>query len=403
MPEQIVIVSDSARIEGGASRIGLLTAQLLAQRGCQVTVLAGKGPAEPSLAELPIRWEIKPEPAASGGLARAQRLYWDREAADFARQALRHLDPRSTLVHIHSFREELSASVIRAIADLGLPMVYTSHDYAIGCPVGGFYDYRRHAICPLVGLSASCVATNCTTSPYPRKFWTAAKHATHRSRGGFPNAFRAVFYVSEFSRKVLERYVGDHVFQTVLRNPTAGEQPPRRDPRQAEGFLFVGRLSEEKDPLTVARAAARLGAKMTFVGEGPDAEAILKAYPAAELTGWLPASEVRQRMRQAAGLILASRLYETQGMVVDEAASEGVPSLAPATTAAADFIRAGGGGLLFEVGDVDSLKSAMSSMLAERAFEAMGHAAYQHFWSSPQTETTYTDELLGLYDRVMAR
>lgn len=397
-PGNIVIVADTARREGGSSVVAVQTALGLAARGERVRFLAGPGAVAPEVAEIDVR---QFDAAPAGGLARAMRLMANPAAEAWCKRELGDLDPRETVVHVHSYREVLSPSVFRAFRKLGLATVYTSHDYSLGCPRGGFYDYRRKRICRLRGLSAGCWMRNCTTHSMLRKTWTCAKHTYARDVLGFPKELDAVVFVSEFSRRVLEPYLGRRTKPFVVRNPCAPKDSKLRSTGDAEGIVFVGRLSEEKDPITVALAARELGEPATFVGEGPLLDDVRAILPHALYTGWVDAEAARTAMRRAKVLVLASRLYETQGMVVDEAAAEGVAAVVPEAGAAAVTVLASGGGCLFREGDVPSLVEALRGLLQDDEWRAAGQRARDHFWLDPPTMERYTKDLMSVYAEVL--
>lgn len=64
-------------------------------------------------------------------------------------------------------------------------------------------------------------------------------------------------------------------------------------------------------------------------------------------------------------LIMPSLWYETQGLVVIEAAAFGIPAIVPDTCAATDFIKDGINGLIFKSNDAINLKDKINIMLNE--------------------------------------
>ncbi len=84
-------------------------------------------------------------------------------------------------------------------------------------------------------------------------------------------------------------------------------------------------------------------------------------------------------------MVLPSLWYETQGMVVLEAAALGVPSIVPDTSAARDLVSDGHSGLWFKGGDTASLRSAMERLMITRVAKQMGRNAYDRYWQDPST------------------
>ncbi|HTQ08743.1 MAG TPA: glycosyltransferase, partial [Fimbriimonadaceae bacterium] len=149
---RIVIVNDHARIVGGAAKIAILSARALAERGHRVDFFAATGPVAPELAGLEVTClGIEPHTENPSRLRGALQGIWYRPAARALRALLAQCDPRDTVVHFHAYRDALTASVADAAQRAGFVCVYTAHEYSMGCPYQGFFDYRRNEICHLRG------------------------------------------------------------------------------------------------------------------------------------------------------------------------------------------------------------------------------------------------------------
>jgi glycosyltransferase involved in cell wall biosynthesis len=320
------------------------------------------------------------------------------------RALLDELEPADTVVHLHGWTKALSCSVISEALGRGYPLVTTLHEYFSACPNGGFFNYQTLASCPLVPLSFACVSTHCDSRSYPHKLWRVARQVLQQRAAGFPERGRHFITVSRFSEKILKPYLpGDAVIHAV-RNPVdvPCEQPAPVDTNTR--FIYVGRLSPEKGAALMARAAACLNVPVSFVGEGTARREILEAYPSASMLGWLPGEQVRAELRNARALVLPSLWYETQGLVVAEAAALGVPAIVPRESAACEFVVEGVTGLLFQSGNEDDLRSKMAILHgAPRLAARMGMAAYERYWGDPPTLERHVDALEGVYRTVIAQ
>jgi glycosyltransferase involved in cell wall biosynthesis len=147
--------------------------------------------------------------------------------------------------------------------------------------------------------------------------------------------------------------------------------------------LFVGRMIDAKlpmDALAAFRMANRPRAVMVFVGDGPLLDDVRKAAdgePRVIFTRWLKdPGEVASLMATSAIMVLPSQ-HETWGAVVNEAMAAGLPVVASDRVgAAAELIDSGVNGVVYPVGDVTSLASALGELLDNpEARRAMGEAA----------------------------
>lgn len=125
----------------------------------------------------------------------------------------------------------------------------------------------------------------------------------------------------------------------VIPNGIAVDQfnPRRRQAQPSSPLLFLGRICREKGPDLAIALARRLRRRLILVGEpGP--------FPAhrqyfedqiapnlGECVSWLPPPSLSRKLRllrQAAAVLICSRVEETSSMVAMEAAASGVPVLA---------------------------------------------------------------------------
>ncbi len=401
-----VIVNDYARINGGATKVALQSAIGLAKRGYQVELFAGIGPAIPQLAEhnirvtcldrVPYNHDPRLFKAACHGL-------WDLDVADRLRMLLKECDPQNTIVHFHTFRDALSASVAGMAHRMGFVTIYTSHEYTMGCPYGGFFDIRKNRICELRGLSTKCLASHCNSGSYAKKLWYCANQLVYSKIAGIPASFDHIIFPSNTSRRVLQDYIP--ASRRTSRVPylfdAMGGRPASISP--SSPFLFAGSLVPHKDPLTAARAAKRLGVSIVFAGAGPLEAEIRRIYPEAEITGWIDRGEIAKRMATARALVFPSIWYEAQPLTVMEAAASGLSIIAADVSAATEEIELLGTGDIFHGGDADDLAAKMAPYLNDHYARERGAAAFAAFQRIDLSEDRHTSRLLEIYAEALER
>jgi glycosyltransferase involved in cell wall biosynthesis len=402
----VIVINDFAETNGGAAQVALASAFGLAAGGHRVTMFSAVPPAAavPTHPNFTLIVTGQHEIAQDPNRLRAMvQGVWNSRARRMLRQTLEGFDSKNTIVHLHGWSKALSSSVVRECVDKNFSVVCTLHDYFVACPNGGFYNFRTHKICHLDPLSARCVLENCDSRSYAQKSWRVARQIVQRRFGGIPGGISAFIAVSNFSKGVLQSYLpkGGRVFE--IRNPVISEQDPPALLNEASPFLYVGRLSPEKGGVLLASAAAGLDCNLVYVGEGVSRSDIEMRNEKARITGWLPRSEALSWMRRARALVLPSLWYETQGLVVLEAAALGVPAIVPDTSAARDLVRDGYTGLWFKGGDAISLRAAMERLVVTKVAQDMGSLAYEQYWRDPPTisdhilrlEKAYVDTLEG--------
>jgi glycosyltransferase involved in cell wall biosynthesis len=156
-----------------------------------------------------------------------------------------------------------------------------------------------------------------------------------------------------------------------------------------------------------AEAANRLDLAPIFIGDGESGNIIKRICPKACITGWVTRDQVTENLIAARALILPSLWYETQGLVVAEAAALGVPAIVPDTCAAREMVEDGHTGFWFRGGDLDDLCHKLSMLMDKCTSERMGKAAYDAYWQAPcsmdrhveQLEICYRDILLEIKNK----
>lgn len=399
MPKpRILMICDHAEPIGGSARVMFASREELLRRGIEAVVFGAMGnPSAHHRPEAPVVSFGMAPYQSLGGLSSVRAGIWNEGAQNALREALRpYLDGRS-IVHVHSYRDAWTASIFPLLRSHGLPVVFSSHDYSLGCPYGGFLDLRANAACSRRGFSMDCVTAQCQSGSYLRKLGILAKHAATRWRGHFPDCLDCAVFVSERSRDILRPYLGPNVRTELIPNPIDVPHLSRVEAECNEGYLFVGALNPGKDPVTFARAAREAGVQATFIGEGPLADDVRAANPDAVLLGHVSSGQVLETIRRSRGLVFPSKFLETQGMAAYEAVSQGVPVLCAETTTAAAMVQQFRAGLLFRTGDPHDLAQKLREMgSAERVQEA-SRSGYDTYWANPPTLERHVDRLETLY------
>lgn len=407
MVKNVVIVSDAGDAKGGASVAAIASAIALARAGLNVRFFAGTGPFQPPVEPPP---NLTAKTFADGidlvkanVLTRATQSLWNSAAADAFAEFIQDLDRRETVVHVHSFQFQVTASVVRRALDMGFRVAMTSHDYGIACPYGGFYNYNTHAPCGKVGLSLGCVTTLCNESKSVQgKLWHVAKGALQRGRGRIPSGVHHFVFLSEFSRDILAPYLPKGARISLVPNAIDLPKDPPRELEPSAPFLYVGRLTHEKGVELFAKAAQIAGVRAQFAGTGAVEELVRQANPDAELLGWQSPEQVRERLRSARALVFPSRWYEGQPLVVQEAQAMGLPVIASDASAARSAISAGVDGEIFRSNDVDDLVAGLRRLMDDEIAIREGLAAYERYWNDPPTEASHVARTLAMYEQVLA-
>lgn len=403
MLKNIIILNDYAHIQGGASQVAVTSAIGLAKAGLSVTFIHATAEVDSSLAMNGVQcislnqFDLMGNP---GKLAAFKDGMWNIEVYSRILTILQTYNPIDTVVHIHSWVKALSISALAAVRDSGLSCVLTLHDYFPICPNGGFYNYKTENICTKKPLSLNCLCTNCDSRSYTHKLWRFARQTIYR-HANFPEFIKNFISVSDFSESILKP--GLPVDSTIWRvpNPIEAEHTPPANPEKSKFFTFIGRLSPEKGALILSKLKKIPDSRFRFIGSGllePELKALM---PNAEFRGWCDRKTILELLDDTRALVFTSNLYETQGMVVAEAASRGVPSVVSSNTAAKEFIQDGVTGLLYNTGDAQSLEEKFSVLDDNELVKNLGINSYEKFWEKPPTIEVHISSLINCYSSIL--
>jgi glycosyltransferase involved in cell wall biosynthesis len=383
----IVLLTDTASVTGGAAKIALDGARALARAGHQVHLVCGIGPIAPELegvANLQVhclgQFDIHEDPHRLRAMTRG---WWNPTSRKYVGELLDGLKPQNTIVHVHNWTRALSASVARAAMDREFQTVFTVHDFILACPTGTLFLQNRQKICNLRPMSVACICTNCDVRSYHHKLWRVGRQLVQDRIALVPSGARHFIFYSQLAQDVLCSYLPpDSNFYSVPNAIEMDRQAPA-DVSKNEMYVFLGRLTPEKGAVMFARAAAAERVPCQFIGEGVTREAVACANPQAVLSGWKSHRDGLKALRQARALVFPSLWYETLGLVVLEAAGNGVPSIVPDTCAARESVIDGVTGLYFRGGDEVDLRKKIAILKDPAVADRMGKAAYERFWAPP--------------------
>jgi len=402
----VVIVNDFAYVNGGVGQVALASARELGRRGHRVHVFTAVPGSEPIQVEAGLevtclgQHEIAADPQRMRAMVQG---IWNTRARTAMRMLLEHLDPSDTVVHFHGWTKALSSSVIRETLARHFEAVITLHEYFSACPNGGFYLYPQQRNCRVDPLSWACVSTDCDPRNYAQKLWRVGRHWVQMHVARYPRDARHFIAITDFSLQILRRYLPTEAHIHHVRNPIQIERQAPAPVGSNAGFVYVGRLSPEKGALLLAKAAAAANVPVTFIGDGPERDAIAAANPAARLAGWQDKAGVAAAIRASRALVLPSLWFETQGLVVSEAAAMGVAAIVADECAAREAVVNGETGLWFRSRDEDDLSAKLLALHHDaRAAQAMGQAAHARFWQDPPTLARHVESLESVYAAILA-
>ncbi|MFD9224067.1 glycosyltransferase family 4 protein [Streptomyces sp. NPDC060064] len=137
---------------------------------------------------------------------------------------------------------------------------------------------------------------------------------------------------------------------------------------------YVGRLAPEKHVELLAGVCGLPGVRVVVVGDGPSEPSLHGELPGAVFLGRRTGDELA-RIFASLDVFAHTGPYETFCQTVQEAMASGIPVIAPAAGGPLDLVDHGRTGLLVEPRDVDAVRTAVATLMADAGLRAAyGHA-----------------------------
>jgi glycosyltransferase involved in cell wall biosynthesis len=382
---------------GGAERVVETEARALKTLGHDVCVITAEpvrddGSIEPKLTvEDGIRvWRFYPlniffygEIGRHGTFARLLWHLWDSRNFHSARRISQILkEERIEVVHTHNIKG-LGFSLPRVIRSLDLRHVHTLHDVQLVAPSGLIIKgaEKGFGLSDLISRFFARSARRAFGSPdvviSPSKFLLDF----YSKRGYFPSSQ-----------------------QVFLPNPAPRVMPAAHVPSGETRFLFLGQLERHKGLLLLIEAFRRLAkdrpkVRLDVVGTGSAYDDAIRAAGKdlrVSFYGKKSPAQFADMFARADYTVVPSLCYENSPTVISESFAYGRPAIVADIGGAAELLRDGENGLVFEAGNVAALVSAMKRACDEKgAWPGRSKAARRSV--DLLTEDRHAERLIALY------
>ncbi|MFM8320550.1 MAG: glycosyltransferase family 4 protein [Chloroflexota bacterium] len=352
--------------------------------------------------DFPALMQRRADPRA--GLQAMERVLYSREAQRSIARLIE--DTRPDLVHIQEIDQEISPSILDTVKGrFGLPVVMTLHDYKMVCPNTNFI--ARGQVCERCsgGRFYQAVLQRCKRGALLPSLLAALEAYFQRLSRIYIKNVDAFLCPSRFLQAKLQ----EHGFPAAAHHlPTFVPLERFTPAAQRSGeMLFFGRLVALKGLRTLFDAVRLVGprARLLLAGEGelrPELESYVRRWGLKQvhMLGQLDTAALALLVQSAAFTVFPSECYENYPLAVLESFAGATPVIGSNLGGAAELIRPGESGLLFQPGSAADLAEKIAYLLDNPAeAERMGRAARRQVEEENDPERYYT-RLMEIYQSV---
>jgi glycosyltransferase involved in cell wall biosynthesis len=354
----VLLVTPLWTRDGGIGTHVMASAEALAQRGCDVHVLAARLDSQIRVAGVTLH--------DSPRLLDTSASIQTRVGTALARIP--------AAVHLHQLHDPQLVAHMQSSA----PLVISAHGFT-ACTSGVHYFgpgeecTRQHG----PGCVPNLLARGCAHTRDPRWFPAAYRRAT-RGRDALRRCDMAISYSTAMDRHLAVNGVRERsvipLFPTLTPVEGSGHATRRR-------VVFAGRVVQAKGVDVLLRAAGALDAELVICGDGWGLDSMRKLArklaiaERVDFKGWRDPQQLARELAEASVVVVPSVWPEPFGLVGIEALACGRPVVASATGGIVDWLEHGVNGLSFAAGDSTALAHALNELLDDPSRQAEMGAA----------------------------
>jgi glycosyltransferase involved in cell wall biosynthesis len=299
------------------------------------------------------------------------------------------------IIHVHNTFPLISPSIYWAAANANVPVVQTLHNFRLLCPQAMFL--RDGNVCEdcLGNIPWRGVMHGCYRGSKSQTAVLASMSTAHSIIGTWHNKVARYIALNEFCRQKF--IAGGLPADLIAVKPNFVDAPAVKETAR-NGFLFVGRLSQEKGISTLAAAAKLLNNATICVAGVGEQSALLENIAGLEIIGKLPSEAIFNKMAGSLALIMPSIWYENFPRTLVESFACGLPVIASRIGALAELIEDGKTGLLFDSGNATNLaKKMLWAQQNPEKMRQMGQNALALYQAKYTPNQNYA-QLIAIYE-----
>lgn len=325
------------------------------------------------------------------------RIIYNIQARRKIRRVLNTFNP--DVVHLNNIHYHLTPSIIieinkwRRKNKKQCKIIYTAHDYQLVCPSHGMFDVniKPCELC-LDGKYRHCFRTKCIKNSYFKSFIGMVD-------GFFWKHNKAYSYVdkiiccSHFLKTKLDT-------QERFKNKTIAlhnfkDIETFKNVKKESYIIEFGKLCKDKGTDTLLEVAKKMPEeRFVFAGYGPSVEK-MNNIKNVEYVGFKKGEELYKMIAKAKISVAPSEWYENCPFSVIESISLGTPVVGSRIGGIPELITEGKNGELFETGNVDELKEAISKVIYDE--EKLKEYYKNCLNTKYETSDTYYEKLMSIY------
>lgn len=401
---RILLVNKFHYLKGGSEKYYFDLGRLLKENGHQIAFFSMSGMKDIKTGEK--EYFVESVDLNSNNKLKALDVIYSKENKKRMQKAIEDFKP--DIVHVNNFQRQLSASILDAIKEKNIPIVYTAHDLQAICPAIIMLDSQKK-ICEECkkGKYSNCIKKKCIKSSTLKSILGAIEGDYYRRKKIYTKRIDRIITPTHFYK---EKLVQDGIPEERIEFiPNFIDTEEYQLECQDEGYgLYFGRLATEKGVLNLIEAFGKLKTgKLLIAGDGPEKEVIQEMIEKkhmqdrVQLLGFLNVEEMRERIRKCRFVVVPSMWYENCPYSIMETLAIGKPVIGANIAGIPELVKDSENGLLYEPNNAEELAQKMKRLLEDKELaEKLGKNAKEQA-QKLYSKQTYYNKIIKIYESLV--
>lgn len=315
-------------------------------------------------------------------------------------------DFKPDIVHINNFQRQLTASIIDAVKERNIPIVFTAHDLQAICPASAMLNNGEICEKCLNNSKFNCFKNKCIKDSMLKSFLGSVE-GTYYEKKGFYNKIDFIISPSNFVGNMLKKQGITTEIKTIYNFVDMKKFEDYKIEDDNYAFYF-GRLSVEKGIFNLIDAfAMQEHGKLYIAGSGPEKEKIEEfieqnnLHDRVRLLGFLSQDEVKKYIASSSFVVVPSIWYENCPFSILETLAIGKPVIGSKIGGIPELIEDNKNGFLYEYDDVLGLSRRISELFNNKKLRDKMSKKSKELAITKYDIEKYYEHLINVYEKLL--
>lgn len=401
---KILMVNKFHYLKGGSEKYYFELAKLLRENGHDVAFFSMQN--EKNIKTGCKEYFVENIDLNSNNKLKALDIIYSKRNKKKMQEALEDFKP--DIVHLNNFQRQLSASIIDAIKEKNIPIVFTAHDLQAICPAITMLDNNKN-ICEKCkkGKYINCVQKRCVKNSKLKSILGALEGKYYRIKKIYTKKIDYIITPSEFYKtKLIEDGVNSNKIEAI--HNCIDMEEYNVENQDEDYALYFGRLAKEKGILNLIKAFAQTQkGKLYIAGEGEEKqniEEIIKQEHLGErvkLLGFLNKEKMKEAIRKSKFIVVPSIWYENCPYSVIETLAIGKPIIGAKIAGIAELVNDNENGLTYQYDNIYELAKKMEMLFNNEELVKKFGEKSKRIAKELYAKEMYYDKIINIYNKLL--